>query len=407
MGFEDKYHPASFRKVDFLMESESVRRGKKYTLHEYPNSDVRYVEELGSAPPEFTVRGIVHGADAINQRYRLEIALEKKELGLLVHPIYGKLNVMALDFTVSSDQRNIGVHTFDMKFSQSLENITPTPSAPTASELSGKGKDYRNLIDQKIAEYYNDPSSPYNYNKIIETTRNVLDEVNDKIRVVVDLSSDGAAAFDRSYRSITNGITRIVSSAQDLQDNLSVFYEAAFDAPAFIEQLSAAWDNLLEYPLGLAETAPITREQEERQQNDLTVIEHMKLTALVGSYESKVHKDYDTDDDLTLDRELLNANYRSLFNDTNNQIKELELKSLANDPDIREAMAEIRVTAGKIFDEKEKAVFRITEINPGRISMALTCFRYYGSLDYIDQLIGLNPNVAWANFNEVIKALTL
>lgn len=405
MSFAATHQRASFENVQFLVETESVERGKKYTLHEYPNSDQRYAEELGTSPSIFSITAIVYGEDAINRRLRLESALEKKGMGLLVHPIYGRVRVMALNFSVSSDQTTIGFFTFNIRFARSLENITATPATPTANELSGKANIARNAVNDALERVYAEPRSSFNYNQIIDTTQGVLDEVNDRVRVITDLSSKGASNFNRTYRAFTNGITRIVASAQEMRTNLTDFYAAALDAPVFVEQLGAAFDNLLEYPLTVPVSSPLTVEQSERKQSDLTVVEHMKITSLIGAYESKVHTDYTTDDELTADRKNLDTNYRSLLTDTNNQISEVELTSLANDPEVRSTMADLRVTARKIFDEKEKAVFRIVEINPGRGSMSLTCFRYYGSLDNLTKLTDLNPSISHANFYEIMKAL--
>lgn len=406
MGFDEKYLRAKFENVYFLIESESVERGKKYVLHEFPNSDQRYAEELGSAPPIFPLKAIVHGIDAIERRIRLENALEKKGVGKLVHPIYGEINVMALNFTVSSDQTEIGVFKFDIRFATSLENITASPDTATASEASGKANTARNAVNDALEKVYKTPRSSFNYESIITTTQGVLDEVNDRIRTVVDLSSKGASNFSRTYRAFTNGITRIVSSAQEMRVNLTDFYAAALDAPVFVQQLNAAWDNLLEYPLNINKSTALTREQSERRQSDLVVTEHMKLIALIGSYESKAHMDYTTDTELALDRKLLDTNYRSLMTDSNNQISDVGLNSIANDADVRDSMADLRTTARRVFDNKEKAVFRVVEINPGRSSMALACFRYYGSLDNIAKLTDLNPSISHANFYEVMKALT-
>lgn len=406
MSFDKNYQPASFRNIRFLVETESADRGKKYTIHEYPNSNNRYVEELGTVPATFSIKAIVHGEDAITKRKNLENALEKKGLGLLVHPIYGRINVMALTFSVTSSQTNIGIFTFDIRFSKSLGIITADPDVPTATQVSDKAAETREKLDEKLGDNYQDPTSSYNYTDAKEKTESILKEVNDRINSVVDLSSKGASNFNRKYRSIVNDMTRIISSAQEIRSNITSFYTTALDAPVYVEQLGNAWDNLMDYPLTVPLKSPITIEQAERQQNYLSLTEHMRLTALIGSYESKAHKEYTTDTELVSDRSLLDTKYRLFTTDINNQIDEVSLTSLANDPDVRKLLAELRVIARQVFDEKEKTVFRIVDINPGRGSMALTCFRYYGSLDNIAKLTELNPSINHANFYEIMKALT-
>lgn len=406
MSFIDSLNPASFRNVSFLVPSESVRRGIKTVMHEYPNSNERYVEELGELPPTFSLQAIVHGSDSINQRLRLESALLQGGLGLLVHPIYGRLNVKVLNFSVSSNQTEVGQFIFEIDFSQSRENITPEPSAPTNPTISNLAKDARDKADDALENVFTPPENPSVFDSFVDTFQNVMDNVNKEIKKVVDLSTSGAATFDRVYRTLTRNISSIVVSAQTLRENVTLFYTAALDAPVFVEQLEAAWNNLLDYPLTVATSPATTPDQQQREQNNTAIVEHLRLTALANSYESKAYKDYTTDDDLTAARAQLNESYNSQLKSENETITEVNLISLANDQDLRSSFATLRTNARRVFDEKEKAVFRVVDIIPGRSSMALTSYRYYGNIELLDQLIGLNESKNVSGFNEQIKALT-
>lgn len=406
MSFILSMHPGSFRGIPFLVPSESVRRGKKTVMHEYPNSDERYVEELGKNPPVFTITAIVHGDDYINKRLRLEDALERPGQGLLVHPIYGRINVVSMGFSVSSNQTEVGQFTFEITFAKSRENITPSPDSPTAATISKLRQDTLDQLDLRLSEIYNPPTKISVYESFVSTFENVLGAVNDQVKSVVDLSTTGAAKFDRVYRSITRNISSIVSSAQTLRDNVTLFYAAALDAPIFVEQLSAAWDNLLDYPLTVPTSSPATQDKQQSEQNNIAIVEHLKLTALAASYESKVYVDYTTDDQLANARFRLNESYKDQLKRNNEEISDVNLTPIADGQDVRSSFATLRVNARKVFDEKEKAVFRLVNINPGMASMALTAYRYYGNIDLLDEMIGLNESVNSANFNEEIKALT-
>lgn len=406
MSLIDQLHPASFREVNFLVPNESVRRGKKVVVHEYPGSDERYIEELGKLPPTFTLTAIVHGNDAINERLRLENALQLPGLGKLVHPIYGKMLVKAMTFTVSSVQTEIGQFTFEITFGASRANITPepsTPSNPTISKLSGDARDSAN---NRLESLYTNPLSVAVYESNVNTLQGLFDTVHDTINSVVDRTTEGAAAFNRIYRSVTRNISSIVVSAQEIRSNITLLYDAALDVPLFVDQLVSAWDNLIEYPLTVATSSPVTPAQAQREQNNTAMIEHLKLTALANSYEAKAYTDYTTDTDLFSATDGLNDNYNEFFKHQNEQISDAGIQSIANDSDVRTSYALLRSTAMNVFDAKEKIVYRIVDITPGLLSMALTSYRYYGSLELIDQLVTLNESVNAANFNKTIRALT-
>lgn len=406
MSFIKDLHPASFRGIPFLVKSETVTRGKKVVMHEYPNSDERYVEELGKIPPVFTIPAIVHGEDYINKRLELEEALERPGQGLLIHPIYGRINVVATSFSVSSDQTEIGQFLFDITFAKSRENITPSPSSPTAASVSKLRKDTLEKLDARLGQIYNAPTKISAFDSAINTINGAFGEVKSQIQKVTDLSTKGAANFDRVYRSITRNISSIVSSAQTIRDNVTLFYTAALDAPVLIEQLAAAWENLIKYPLTIPLSRPSTRDKQESEQNRIAIIEHLKLTALAASFEAEVYRNFVTDDELAETRAGLNDSYDDQLKRNNEYISDIGLISIANDPDIRSSFATLRINSRKVFDEKRKAVFRVTNINPGMSSMALTTFRYYGGIDLIDEMIELNESVNACNFNEQIKALT-
>lgn len=405
MSFIEKLYNASFDGVSFLAPSESVERGKKYAVHEYPNTDIRYVEELGKLQPIFTITAIVHGDDALNQRIRLENALEQSGVKDLVHPVYGALKVKSLDYSVSSDQTSVGQFTFSIRFARSRENVTPAPETPTNSTITGQSKTVRDNLDNKLEDVYTPPTTAENYTRFVTTLQNTFNSVHNEIKKVVNLSTTGAARFSRVYRAVTNNITSIVSSGETLKQNITLFYDAALDAAIFPEQLSAAWDRLTTTPLEVT-NPPITRDQSIRQQNDYAITEHLKLTALANSYESKVYTDYTTDVSLADARLSLNTNYKNNLNRNNEEIKAIGLESIANDSDVRLSFADLRTLSRKVFDDKEKAVFRIVTINPGTTSMPLMVYRYYGNLDLINQLITLNPEVKHANFSAEVKALT-
>lgn len=397
---------AEFEGVSFLCPSDSVDRGKKVVYHEYPNSDVRYIEELGKLPPTFNLTAIIHGPDAINRRFLLEGKLEKEGRGLLVHPIYGRINVVATTFSISSNQTDIGKFVFQIVFSQSRENITPLPQTPTAAEVSSRAELAREKINDALENTYKPPSTVSNFVAAKNTAENIFRAVKGSVDTVADKTAEGAANFSRQYRNVTNNISSIVSSAQEIRQNITTFYAAMLDAPVFVEQLIDAFDNLLEYPLTVATTSTLTNNQFERQQNDIALIEHMKINALIGSYESKSHKDFVTDDNLTIARQALDDYFKELFTQTNNDIERIGFTSIANDPEVIAAISDLRTTARQVFDDKEKVVFRIVDISPGKTSIALATYRYYGNLELIQQMVDLNPNINCANFNSTIKALS-
>jgi prophage DNA circulation protein len=91
--YRDTLHPASFRGVPFVVNSDESEGGRKTIRHEYVNSDFPYIEDLGKAAKEFSVEAMVVGNDFLTQEKRLTDACEVEGQGELVHPYYGRLVV--------------------------------------------------------------------------------------------------------------------------------------------------------------------------------------------------------------------------------------------------------------------------------------------------------------------------
>jgi len=83
----------SFRNVPFLVESESSKHGHKIAIHDYVNSNKRFVEQLGLVPSEFSIVGYVNTTEqqgnARDRRDALIDALNQTGSGILSHPYFG------------------------------------------------------------------------------------------------------------------------------------------------------------------------------------------------------------------------------------------------------------------------------------------------------------------------------
>ena len=104
MSVLEQLQPASFRGIPFLVNAETKTGGKKTVTHEYVGSDKRFTEELGLLPPSFSIEAVIHGNEAISTRLLLEDALDEPGLGILVHPVYGAIEVKSTIYSVNSNQ---------------------------------------------------------------------------------------------------------------------------------------------------------------------------------------------------------------------------------------------------------------------------------------------------------------
>ncbi len=142
MSWRDDLRPASFRGVPFKVLPLTTQVGRRTVLHEYPQRDKPYGEDLGKKARQYQVDAIVLGADYLTQRNRLIAALEAKGPGKLVHPTLGEMDVILTSpASVTEDfGKEGGSARFSMTFVEAGDIAALTVTADT-SQRAGMAAD--------------------------------------------------------------------------------------------------------------------------------------------------------------------------------------------------------------------------------------------------------------------------
>jgi len=142
---QDQLQEASFRGVPFYVEPESggapIAVGRRKMVHEYPQRDKPYVEDLGRATRELRITGFVIGLDYIQQASNLIAALEEEGEGTLVHPWLGSMEVSVKDLAQVLYSAKLGKATIDFSFIEAgeLEFPDAEDSTPAQSRIAADG----------------------------------------------------------------------------------------------------------------------------------------------------------------------------------------------------------------------------------------------------------------------------
>lgn len=132
----DNLRPASFRGVPFQVESTELGAGRRTQLHEYPQRDKPYVEDLGRAARDLAFSGFVVGEDYVDQANALLGALEEPGPGTLIHPWFGTLTVSLKDSARVSFDAALGQARFSMSFVEAGE--LEFPSSETSTQAASR-----------------------------------------------------------------------------------------------------------------------------------------------------------------------------------------------------------------------------------------------------------------------------
>lgn len=133
----ERLRPASFRGVPFYVDDESMVVGRRTALHEYPQRDTPWSEDLGRRARSWRVSAFLLGDDYFDARDALIEALESAGPGQLVLPRFGAMRVtLEGDCTLSESTREGGYCRIDATFVEAGEQSSPTVSTDTLGALT-------------------------------------------------------------------------------------------------------------------------------------------------------------------------------------------------------------------------------------------------------------------------------
>jgi len=135
-SYFDQLRPASFRGVPFVSLGSEAGFGRRKELHEYPQRDEPWVEDLGRGTRRIRLYGFVVGDDVIAQRDLLMEACETAGDGSLVHPTLGRRTVSLMDFRSIERWEKGRYFEFQFEFIEGGPRTFPTSETATTQAVS-------------------------------------------------------------------------------------------------------------------------------------------------------------------------------------------------------------------------------------------------------------------------------
>jgi prophage DNA circulation protein len=216
MGWLDNYRQASFRNVNFYVDSSDAVFGRRTASHEFPGQDKPYTEDLGRKAREFTVEGYILGDDYMVGRDDMVKACEKAGAGQLIHPYYGTMSVVCTGLTVREVKGERRMCRLSFKFLESGELVFPTVAPDTGALVEAS----KNLtLDQIKATFENKyliDTIPYS---VLQNVMATVDQGLDKIQEVKKFVAS-AAAFRRQLENLRGRVIQAVYDARGLANDI-------------------------------------------------------------------------------------------------------------------------------------------------------------------------------------------
>ena len=382
----DELHPASYRGVLFNTSGASTSSGRKTAVHTFVNSDEKDMEDLGKDLRVFTITASVSGPDYISQRDKLIDALLKPGVGVLVHPNYGRVNVVALPYTVEESESELGEAKFSLVFNEVTEEAAPIPIAGGVAAVSAQADV---CIDELATETADTFSISDSFAESYASAKGMVTDVTDRFSVVSrafaeandavsTLASDidefriGVASFINQPLKLANGVlglfdqTRsVVTTARQRIDVVRGFL--GFNDGSDALTVDANSGNA------------ITVEAAEIGVNERTVTNQVRLSALAISLEAVVQSDFTTADEL----ESVLLSVQNSFDD---------LITDETPVGIRNAFEELRVLVAEHTATRKQFLPKVSDIQIPYESLTAQqiAFAVYGDAGRVQDIIDVN-----------------
>jgi prophage DNA circulation protein len=388
----DELLPASFRGVPFLVDSSTTGGGRKTSTNEYPNSDRRFVEDLGLLNKTFSIRATLTGPNYSQKRDALIRALETSGPGLLIHPFFGIQNVVAKPYTLEERMTSLGEARFNLVFENAQEAILPQPVTGTMNSVFTAINEAILLIQVLIIQ-----------GLLITNSDNFLDalsKVNNFIGTVGFLTNEFVSeseAFDTFSKTLTNfadNSSAILADTTVLSENITNTFTTLDDAISTPQDSKNLFQELFNFGDDDITLELNTSKNIEREKNRSVLNGSIQAMALLMNYRNVVQVTFTTVDEINEERLILDDQYEQVISNT--AISRSDKTKLQNS----------RNLVRQFLDKEAIRAFKITDFNTKDTTINALAYRLYGSTDNVDALINLNNFRDLLHIEGDIKILT-
>lgn len=220
---------ASFRDVAFHVTSTELTAGRRTVLHEYPQRDKPYVEDIGRASRKLTFTAFIVGDDYIKQAQTLLAAIEEPGPGKLVHPHFGEMQAsLTAESTLSfTTERRIAtikltaVESGDLEFPKETQDTTDA-ALEAADEVEKSAiQEFCDSIDLScVSEWVDAALSGDLLDKLGIISSADLAAIFDKVDEISSLAQKGLSLISMDPKVFASnlmgalGLSRVASSAR-------------------------------------------------------------------------------------------------------------------------------------------------------------------------------------------------
>lgn len=229
---------AAFRGVPFYVaESERGGGARRVAIHEFPFRDLPWVDDLGRGARTFRIEGYVLGDDCVEQRNRLQDALENRaEPGELVHPYWGTLHAICTGLGIRESANDGRLVSFSIEFVETPAQfvfLTDQSDPETSIALAADASLAATLAELE-AGYDTDGAPSFALDSLEGALVAAAAEVDEALAPITGTTAE-MARMKQNIQILTARTSSLVTSPADaanaFRNTFGALVETALDAP--------------------------------------------------------------------------------------------------------------------------------------------------------------------------------
>lgn len=382
----------SYKGVDFHFQESSITGGRKTISHEYPDSNERYVEDLGLLQKSFSISAFVDTNISFADRDALIKVLEEAGIGTLIHPLYGEQDVVVISYTLNDNINSLGFTKFDISFQRAEKNKLPTSTkgnkgflASLKSKILGKNEDAFNSAFKTVTD------AKAKLDSANQTVKKVMRKVQNFTRVAQG-SVDTIGDLTTTINEIVNTSVALVKTPSVLAtklrmvfDNMAVAYNNSSDVVKVVQKLFG-FDERDRVAIGSSQVSKDIRTNQDQINN------FINASALALAYDAAANIDYKNLDELNNVNDILENGFNAMPTNL--------------DRAIYNSLIEMRIEANNLLSNLAIGLPKIVNFEAKNISLNYLVYQLYGSLDLKNTIRDLNQLRDTSRINGTIKILS-
>lgn len=305
MTWRESLRKASFRGVEFLVETVETEGGRRIVVHKYPQRDNIYAEDLGLDADTFTIRAFLLGDDYITQRDALLRELKKKGTGTLVLPSQGSKKVVPQPYRLGYDSREGGIEYIDLSFVEAGENSFPSQSIDTASKVAASA----DKATETVKAVFQTQFKVGGYQDFVSNSAQSLGHgLADTVSAATSLrpnTPEQASTLGATINAFREGVSGLVLNPSDFSEAVMGMLGPLMEVYPLAQDAYLAYQFIFSFANKLPVTANNTRNQQQQFVNQNAFAALTRQASLIGMARASANIEFDSYDDAVALRDSL------------------------------------------------------------------------------------------------------